>query len=149
MSPIAVGRKNWIHIGSAQADPKIAATLSVVESCAESRSRCAIISPQCCRDSTTSHPTPDSPHTRCLGPHNKIGLPPNPTYPSTVCLLVRSRSLSLTSGRAAEKDPFGMRNRCRTRLRGACNGHRAMNRGILALPGLKLRAASPGNVLLP
>ena len=57
------------------------------------------------------HPTPNSPHTRCLGPHNKIGLPHNPTYPSTVCLLVRLRSLSLTSGRAAEKDPFGMRNR--------------------------------------
>jgi transposase len=33
MRPIAVGRKNWIHIGSAQAGPKIAAILSVVESC--------------------------------------------------------------------------------------------------------------------
>jgi transposase len=30
--PIAVGRKNWIHIGSPQAGPKIAAILSVVES---------------------------------------------------------------------------------------------------------------------
>ena len=28
-----IGRKNWIHIGSAQAGPKIAAILSVVESC--------------------------------------------------------------------------------------------------------------------
>ena len=33
MRPIAVGRKNWIHIGSAQAGPKIAAILSVLESC--------------------------------------------------------------------------------------------------------------------
>ena len=33
MRPIAIGRKNWIHVGSAQAGPKIAAILSVVESC--------------------------------------------------------------------------------------------------------------------
>jgi transposase len=33
IQPIAVGRKNWIHIGSAQAGPKIAAILSVIESC--------------------------------------------------------------------------------------------------------------------
>ena len=33
MRPVAVGRKNWIHVGSAQAGPKIAAILSVVESC--------------------------------------------------------------------------------------------------------------------
>jgi transposase len=33
MRPVAVGRKNWIHVGSPQAGPKIAAILSVVESC--------------------------------------------------------------------------------------------------------------------
>ena len=33
MRPIAVGRKNWIHIGSAQAGAKVAAIFSVVESC--------------------------------------------------------------------------------------------------------------------
>jgi hypothetical protein len=33
MRPIAVGRKNWIHLGSAQAGPKIAAIFSIVESC--------------------------------------------------------------------------------------------------------------------
>jgi transposase len=33
MRPVAVGRKNWIHIGSEQAGPKVAAILSVVESC--------------------------------------------------------------------------------------------------------------------
>ncbi len=33
MRPVALGRKNWIHIGSSQAGPKIAAILSVMESC--------------------------------------------------------------------------------------------------------------------
>ena len=33
MRPIATGRKNWIHIGSQEAGPKVAAILSVVESC--------------------------------------------------------------------------------------------------------------------
>ncbi len=30
---IAMGRKNWIHIGSPQAGPRVAAILSVIESC--------------------------------------------------------------------------------------------------------------------
>ena len=33
MRPVAIGRKNWIHIGSQQAGPKAAAILSVVETC--------------------------------------------------------------------------------------------------------------------
>ena len=33
MRPVALGRKNWIHIGNPQAGPKVAAILSVVESC--------------------------------------------------------------------------------------------------------------------
>jgi transposase len=33
MRPIALGRKNWIHVGSRQAGPKVAAILSIVESC--------------------------------------------------------------------------------------------------------------------
>ena len=33
MRPVAIGRRNWIHVGSPQAGPKIAAILSVVESC--------------------------------------------------------------------------------------------------------------------
>jgi transposase len=33
MRPIALGRKNWIHVGSQQAGPKIAAILSVIETC--------------------------------------------------------------------------------------------------------------------
>src|SRR5712692_8677912 len=33
MRPVVLGRKNWLHVGSAQAGPKVAAILSVVESC--------------------------------------------------------------------------------------------------------------------
>jgi transposase len=33
MRPVALGRKNWLHIGSPQAGPKVAAILSVVENC--------------------------------------------------------------------------------------------------------------------
>lgn len=33
MRPVAVGRKNWIHVGSAQAGPRVAAILSVIETC--------------------------------------------------------------------------------------------------------------------
>ena len=33
MRPIALGRKNWIHIGSQQAGAKVAAILSVIETC--------------------------------------------------------------------------------------------------------------------
>jgi len=33
MRPIAIGRKNWLHVGSVKAGPKVAAILSIVESC--------------------------------------------------------------------------------------------------------------------
>ena len=33
MRPVVLGRKNWIHVGSEQAGPKVAAVLSVVETC--------------------------------------------------------------------------------------------------------------------
>jgi transposase len=33
MRPITLGRKNWIHIGSREAGPKVAAILSVIETC--------------------------------------------------------------------------------------------------------------------
>ena len=33
MRPVALGRKNWIHVGSPQAGPKVAAILSIVETC--------------------------------------------------------------------------------------------------------------------
>lgn len=33
MRPVALGRKNWLHVGSLKSGPKVAAILSVVESC--------------------------------------------------------------------------------------------------------------------
>jgi transposase len=33
MRPVALGRKNWLHVGSPRSGPKVAAILSVVESC--------------------------------------------------------------------------------------------------------------------
>jgi transposase len=33
MRPIALGRKNWLHVGSKEAGPRVAAILSVIESC--------------------------------------------------------------------------------------------------------------------
>ncbi len=33
MRPIALGRKNWIHVGSPEAGPRIAAILSIIETC--------------------------------------------------------------------------------------------------------------------
>jgi hypothetical protein len=33
MRGVAIGRKNWIHVGSQQAGPKVAAILSIMETC--------------------------------------------------------------------------------------------------------------------
>ena len=33
MRPVTLGRKNWLHVGSARAGPKVAAIISVIESC--------------------------------------------------------------------------------------------------------------------
>lgn len=33
LRPLAIGRKNWLHIGSEQAGPKVAAIISVIETC--------------------------------------------------------------------------------------------------------------------
>ena len=33
MRPIALGRRNWLHVGSKEAGPKIAAIFSIVETC--------------------------------------------------------------------------------------------------------------------
>lgn len=33
MRPVALGRKNWLHVGSVNSGPKVAAILSIVESC--------------------------------------------------------------------------------------------------------------------
>ena len=33
MRPVALGRKNWLHLGSAEAGPKVAAIASIIETC--------------------------------------------------------------------------------------------------------------------
>ena len=33
MRPLALGRKNWLHLGSAEAGPKVAAIASLIETC--------------------------------------------------------------------------------------------------------------------
>jgi len=33
MRPVALGRKNWLHVGDQSAGPKIAAIISIVETC--------------------------------------------------------------------------------------------------------------------
>jgi transposase len=33
MRPVALGRRNWIHIGSEEAGPRVAAIISIVETC--------------------------------------------------------------------------------------------------------------------
>ena len=37
MRPAVLGRKNWIHVGSVNVGPRVAAILSVVESCRRMR----------------------------------------------------------------------------------------------------------------
>jgi transposase len=33
MRPVVLGRRNWIHVGSEQAGPRVAAIISIVETC--------------------------------------------------------------------------------------------------------------------
>jgi transposase len=47
--PVALGRRNWIHIGSQEAGPRIAAILSIVETCRRLHSPSATISLLSCR----------------------------------------------------------------------------------------------------
>jgi transposase len=68
MRPIAVGRKNWIHLGSAQAGPKIAAIFSVVESCRRLKNPGTRISRRRApRPQQHLHPTRRHTHAHCLG----------------------------------------------------------------------------------
>ena len=63
MRPIAIGRKNWLHLGSQQAGPKIAAIFSVVESCRRLGVPFANTSQRCCPASLTA-PSTISPISR-------------------------------------------------------------------------------------
>jgi hypothetical protein len=68
MRPVALGPKNWLHIGSPQAGPKVAAILSVVESCRRLqvpvRDYFSTILPGACR---SPDPVPSRPYSRCVG----------------------------------------------------------------------------------
>jgi Transposase IS66 family len=68
MRPVALGRKNWMHIGSPQAGPKVAAILSVVESCRRlqvpARDYFSTILPRACR---SPHPVPSGTCSICVG----------------------------------------------------------------------------------
>ena len=44
MRPVALGRRNWIHVGSKEAGPRVAAIISIVETCRR----------RACRSATTS-----------------------------------------------------------------------------------------------
>jgi len=85
MRPVALGRKNWLHIGSPQAGPKVAAILSVVESCQRLqvpvRDYFSTIlpgladlpihdSPRACR---SPDPVPSRPYLHCVGRPAFIG----------------------------------------------------------------------------
>jgi transposase len=48
MRPVALGRKNWIHIGSPQAGPKVAAIRSILETCRRLRIPARDIWLRCC-----------------------------------------------------------------------------------------------------
>jgi len=68
MRPVALGGKNWIHMGSPQAGPKVAAILSVVESCRRLkisvRDYLAAIPS---RPRRSPGPAPPRPYSRCVG----------------------------------------------------------------------------------
>src|ERR1700730_11695239 len=46
--PLALGRRSWLHMGSEQAGPRVAAIVSVVESCRRLKSRSATILARSC-----------------------------------------------------------------------------------------------------
>jgi hypothetical protein len=68
MRSVALGRKNWLHIGHPRAGPKVAAILSVVESCRRlkgtARDYSSRDSP---RASRSPDPVPPRPYSRCVG----------------------------------------------------------------------------------
>jgi hypothetical protein len=68
MRPVAIGRKNWIHVGSPQTGLKIAAILSVMESCRKLKLPVRDY-PAAILTRTRGSPDPSPPRTypRCLG----------------------------------------------------------------------------------
>jgi hypothetical protein len=65
MRPVALGRKNWLHIGSPLAGPKVTAILSVVERAGDFGARLLFHdSPRACR---SPDPIPSRPYSRYVG----------------------------------------------------------------------------------
>jgi hypothetical protein len=62
MRPVVLGRKNWIHIGSPQAGPKVASILLVVEKLSTVETPSARLfgrgSPRTCRSTDPAAPRP-------------------------------------------------------------------------------------------
>jgi hypothetical protein len=70
MRPVALGRKNWIHIGSPHAGPKIAAILSLVEKLPSAEGlRAQIPGGDPSRPSRCQDPTAISAHSLCVDHH--------------------------------------------------------------------------------
>ena len=80
MRPVALGRKNWLHIGDEKAGPKIAAILSVLATCErlgiDAREYLADVLPRLGQTSTGQvasltpqawQPPPDTPHRIAMG----------------------------------------------------------------------------------
>jgi hypothetical protein len=91
MRPVAMGRKNWIHIGGEQAGPRVAAILSVVESCRRLKLPRAITWPMSC-PALLTRPSSASPRSLLLhGPPDALPTTCNPASrpPSTAWLAVR------------------------------------------------------------
>jgi transposase len=67
MRPVALGRKNWIHIGSPQAGPKVAAILSVVELSSVESLRAPLSGSGSPRIWRSPDPAPPRPYSRRVG----------------------------------------------------------------------------------
>jgi len=67
MRPVALGRKNWLHIGSPQAGPKVAAILSMVETCRRLKVPVRDYFSTILPGLADLDPVPPSPYSHCVG----------------------------------------------------------------------------------
>jgi hypothetical protein len=67
MRPVALGWKSWIHIGSPQAGPKVAAILSVVKSCRRLKLPVSGYLAAIPTGFADPDPAPPGPYSRCMG----------------------------------------------------------------------------------
>jgi len=69
MRPVAIGRRNWTHIGHEKAGPRVAASSPSLKPAADSRSRSVTTSPLSCQGSPT-YPSRDFHNS--LPPHGPL-----------------------------------------------------------------------------